>query len=301
MNAPGKRPPTVVYITGSGRSGSTILDMMLGANSRALGLGQVDELARWAAGDQFCTCGRPLGECPVWGPALADQRPPAPLNVEGQVAKTLSILPAIRGRAPREADPASVDATWSLYDRLAEISGATTLIDSSKSLLRFARLADRAGDRDLRLIHLIRDPRGFVLSRTRSKAVPTASGTIGSTESQSLASALADWTVQNGLVSAYAGRRRPQSTVVTYEQLVGEPTATLERLCEFAGLELEPERQFPPFEGEFHLIAGNSSRFQFAELRLDERWRRELPGWQRRLTELTAGPLHTRLRRRATR
>lgn len=290
----------VIYITGSGRSGSTILDMMLGANSDALSLGQVDEIRRWAAGNQRCTCGRLLPECPIWGPALEGRIPPGSLNAPGQVAKVVSILPALAGGGPRGADRAQLDATWRLYDRLAEISGGEVLVDSSKSLLRYARLAADAPERDLRLIHLLRDPRGFVLSRTRSKLAPTASGRVDSTTSQSLTSALADWTVQNGLVSAYMRRHRPRSLVVTYEQLVGEPVATLDRLCSFAGLDFEPDDQLPPFSGEFHLIAGNPSRFQFSELRLDERWRRELPGWQRRVTEASAGLLHSRLRDRAS-
>ncbi len=292
--------PRIVYITGSGRSGSTILDMMLGANSGALSLGQVDEVRRWAAGKQNCTCGRPLPECPVWGPALAGGIPPASLNADRQVAKVTSMLPAVAGRAPRPADHGDVDATWRLYDRLAAVSGMDVLIDSSKTLLRYALLAADDRDRDLRMIHLVRDPRGFVLSRTRAKEVPTASGRVGSTTSQSLVSALADWTVQNALVSAYARRQRPDSIVVTYEQLVGDPLPTLRRLCEFAGLEFQPDAQLPPFSEQFHLIAGNSSRFQFSELRLDERWRRDLPGWQRRLTEASAGPLHERLRSRAS-
>jgi hypothetical protein len=52
----------VGYIGGSGRSGSTILDMMLGANSRAISTGQLDDLRSWNEHGRYCTCGHVLSE-----------------------------------------------------------------------------------------------------------------------------------------------------------------------------------------------------------------------------------------------
>jgi hypothetical protein len=292
-------PPRIVYITGSGRSGSTILDMMLGAHSRALSLGQVDELDRWDAEGYPCTCRRSLAECPVWGPFLQDREPPASLNQPGRVRKVTATLQALGGNAAKTVGPDDLDGAWDLYDRVAELQGADVLIDSTKSVLRFARLAAEPRGHDVRMIHLVRDPRGFVLSRMKSKPVPTTWGEVGTTTSQSFASAIGDWGVVNALAALYEWRRRPNHVVVSYEELVSKPAATLERLSAFAGLEFEPDRQLPPLEGEFHLVGGNASRLQFRELRLDEKWRTDLPHWQRLGTLLSVGWLHAWLRRQA--
>jgi hypothetical protein len=53
-----------------------------------------------------------------------------------------------------------------LYRAIAEVSGCRTIIDSSKSL-RYAALVLRIPDVKLRLVNVIRDPRGIVHSRTR--------------------------------------------------------------------------------------------------------------------------------------
>jgi hypothetical protein len=59
----------VAFVGGSGRSGSTILDMMLGGHQDALSLGQIDQLRQWAETANVCTRGRALSECPLWSRA----------------------------------------------------------------------------------------------------------------------------------------------------------------------------------------------------------------------------------------
>ena len=300
-------PALIAHIIGSGRSGSTILDMMLGAHPRAFSTGSVDVIDQFVETDNYCTCRRSLADCPVWGAALgADARggpsvPPS-LNVQGQVRKALAIVPAIvRGR-PSSMPVDEIELNWRLMDEVERVTGAEVLVDSSKTLMRFARMAALRPGRDLRMIHLVRDPRGFVLSRSKSRAVPTSRGEPGRTRQQHAAFAFVDWVVQNVFVAVYGRlQRRGRYMVVAYEDLVAEPAATLERICAFLGLDFEPELQLPPLEGEFHLIGGNAARLVFTELRPDVRWRTELPRSQRWIVQLGAGWLAALLRRAARR
>lgn len=59
----------MVYIAGSGHSGTTIFDLALGGHSAIVGLGEV-HLLSIAAGrdDEYmrCGCGRPVGSCGFW-------------------------------------------------------------------------------------------------------------------------------------------------------------------------------------------------------------------------------------------
>jgi hypothetical protein len=297
--------PEIAYIIGSGRSGSTILDMMLGANSRAISVGSVEVLEEYMETGNYCTCRQPLTECELWGPVLYGDGGlpvPASLNVDGQMRKALAILPAIATGRPRSMPRADVERTWRMFDRVGEVSGADVVIDSTKSLLRFARLAAEPQGHDMRLIHLVRDPRGFILSRSRSRPVPTARGEPGTTRQQPATLAYVDWVIQNILVSLYGKLHwRDRYTVVTYEEMVSSPAETLERLAAFLGLEFEPDRQLPPVEGDFHLLGGNASRLVFSGLRLDERWRTELSGAQRLAIQVGAGWLYGLLRRSAER
>ena len=58
---------TVVYLSGFGRSGSTLVERMLGAAPGWVNVGELVDLARSVArADELCGCGEPFSRCPVW-------------------------------------------------------------------------------------------------------------------------------------------------------------------------------------------------------------------------------------------
>ena len=61
--------PCLVYIAGSGHSGSTLLDMMLGGHQQISSLGEVHRLyvnAQNTSGIHRCTCSKTVYECSFW-------------------------------------------------------------------------------------------------------------------------------------------------------------------------------------------------------------------------------------------
>ncbi|NNE43484.1 MAG: hypothetical protein HKN12_04695, partial [Gemmatimonadetes bacterium] len=55
----------VVYITGYGRSGSTLLDILIGQADGVTGVGELDLLHRdW--GERGCSCGKDYDDCEFW-------------------------------------------------------------------------------------------------------------------------------------------------------------------------------------------------------------------------------------------
>src|SRR5207249_8771406 len=63
----------VLYVAGSGRSGSTILDRILGQVDGFFSAGELCNL--WGRGllaRRRCGCGTPVPDCPVWGAVLAE-------------------------------------------------------------------------------------------------------------------------------------------------------------------------------------------------------------------------------------
>lgn len=67
----------IIYITSLSRSGSTILDMILGAHANGVGLGEVtrvlgmrEEQLEKSLDGRVCSCGATARECKVWGPYL---------------------------------------------------------------------------------------------------------------------------------------------------------------------------------------------------------------------------------------
>src|SRR5579875_1752726 len=67
MQGHSARPPTVVYIAGSGRSGSTLVERVLGGVPGLTNVGELMDLPRRVApGGERCGCGQAFGDCPFW-------------------------------------------------------------------------------------------------------------------------------------------------------------------------------------------------------------------------------------------
>ena len=59
--------PTVIYIAGSGRSGSTLLERVLGGMPGAVNVGElIDLFRRTAPLGERCGCGLAFPDCPFW-------------------------------------------------------------------------------------------------------------------------------------------------------------------------------------------------------------------------------------------
>ena len=63
----------LIYIGGYGRSGSTLLDRMLGQLDDVCAVGELRHI--WERGlveDQLCGCGTPFWQCPFWSLVLEE-------------------------------------------------------------------------------------------------------------------------------------------------------------------------------------------------------------------------------------
>jgi hypothetical protein len=214
----------------------------------------------------------------------SDSIPPA-INLSGKAQKFSRTLRVLASGATR-SEAREVDSAWALLDRLAEHSGKHVVLDSSKAALRLARLARNPKGRRLRVVHLVRDARGYVTSKSFS----------------SKWAAVMDWIAQNVLmlmvgVVSFRGRY----VVITYEQMTRHPEQTLARLADLLEMKYESS-MFPPFDRtDFHLIGGNSSRLAFTELRYDDKWRHKLTSREKVLIQLASGWLYWLLARLAAR
>jgi hypothetical protein len=202
------------------------------------------------------------------------------------LSRTLRVLAS--GATRSEAR--EVDSAWALLDRLAEHSGKHVVLDSSKAALRLARLARNPKGERLRVVHLVRDARGYVTSKNFSTLVESPQGTFGYTAAESKSGAVADWIAQNLLmlmvgVVAFRGRY----VVITYEQMMRHPEQTLTRLTDFLEMEYKSSMLPPLDRKNFHLIGGNSSRLAFSELRYDDKWRHKLTSREKFLIQYDDG------------
>jgi len=129
----------LLFICGSGHSGSTLLSLLLGAQAGFASLGEVTQtVARMDDRPKPCTCGRSANECPVWGPVL---------------------------RAVKPLPPGARMVAASRF--LAQSVDADCIVDSSKKLSSLTELMGAGLDVDILAIHLVRDGRAVAFSNAR--------------------------------------------------------------------------------------------------------------------------------------
>ena len=107
-------PTTVVYIAGYGRSGSTLLDLLLGRLDGWFSMGEF-RLFWHALRDHWnCGCGREVAECPIWSAVLAQAAPPPVTDVLADLRTTVRVR-----RVPALVQPRLLGRHAAARDRFA--------------------------------------------------------------------------------------------------------------------------------------------------------------------------------------
>lgn len=277
--------PQVIFLGGLGRSGTTLLERLLGQLPGVAPLGEVVHLwARGVLADEPCGCGEAFGECRFWHEV-------GELAFDGGWSEEVAQqVVALRRRVDRTRRIPFVDhrdlgryveAYRQVYEAAAEIAETDVVIDSSKhASLAFCLLA---GGVDVRVVHVVRDPRAVAHSWRRMVRRPEDGRPM--TRWGALRTSL-HWTAQNLALDLFAGR----VVRVRYEDLLADPRTTLTRLA--GELDLEPDFGFLRGSTAMlrpgHTVSGNPMRFAVGPVALsrDDSWQDGLP---RRHQTLVAG------------
>jgi hypothetical protein len=309
--------PTVVYLAGYGRSGSTVLDLLLGASGGAVAVGELFMFFR-PDETQGCSCGKPVGECPFWRDVRAKYEE---LLGEKDAAQDLGL--AFRSRVEGLFAPLAglfagkLRGEYARHQRalvqaIAEVkgpvSGQPRVVDSSKTAVevawRPAALA-RCG-LSVKMIHLVRDGRGVMNSVLRGCNRKLERGDADPSLSFPQLRSVIGWSLANFAAWVQGWRLGPGNTLrVSYEDLTADPAGELSRIGAFLGLDLAAvierlarREVIPPA----HSISGNRLRHTgVVEVREDDAWRTELPFSARLVYWLFGWPAHLLFVRRRTR
>ena len=192
-------PVKVLKITGLGRSGSTILDIVLGNHPRIESVGEVTRLIRtgWISRESLhgidqkrlrrpiCTCGKRLDvlyvdapdeACPFWSSVRREwvertdgdgiQSYPKLQNDFELKRRWPRLLYEKRGR-PSALFRSYTRLTRAFFESIRAVSGKPIIVDCSKISVRAFALGMVPGI-DLYVVHLVRDGRGVIASHRKS-------------------------------------------------------------------------------------------------------------------------------------
>lgn len=304
----------VIFIGGASRSGSTLLDRMVGHIDGFFSLGEVRYI--WDRGfiqDRLCGCGESFSACEFWRAVVrdafgtfddADAKHMLELERSVQHLRHLPWLAFPSLRPPRyQAKLTEFADAWStLYGAISNVSESKILVDSSKTAIHGFML-NTLSDIDLHVVHLVRDSRAVAYSWQRKKLLYP-----GHDETLMLRFGILHttrgWILQNSLVQLL-GKSALRYSSIPYADLANQPQPVMHQLLSDVGLQqpqLDGLLAGPVMElGANHMFSGNPMRFQQGkiEIRPDEEWAREMPFHKRAIVTAITWPLllHWRSRR----
>jgi hypothetical protein len=227
----------ILFILGLGRSGSTLLGSLLGSHPEVVNTGELLRL------EEAITT--PGAKCSCGLPMMEC----------GDWWRLMEGIPEKVRRDYRKWTPA-------LLDRVRENAGARMLVDVSKT--RSYRLAKRWRHPEVGFILLTRDPRGIFRSYVE-----------GGGDLKGRLRMHRKWLKR---FATFARRHGGRCLVTRYEDLVSKPEETMRGLCDFIGLDYRPQLITPgAVPGHLAVYSGSSYMKGTGRLRLDERWREEIP------------------------
>jgi Sulfotransferase domain len=297
----------LVFIGSVGYSGSTLLDMILGANQGMTSLGEVAKLAEFYRVGAKCTCGVAVPRCPFWArvertlqeefrdtpdfslgrfPLISQRSHRSIHRVLPTLAETLLLLGSRRIWNMASAISASVSEyrqiasnTLQLFDTVARLCESPVIVDSSKEPVKLKSLY-LADPQRFYLVLLVRDGRAVTFSQMKHKNMDF--------EAAARRWARYNWNLH--LVMKTIPRQR--TLLVRYEDLCRDTEAEIARVLEFSGMARTVDfRSFQLDKQSYHNIGGNPMRARTGETKitLEESWKSRITAEQEALFQKVAG------------
>ena len=233
--------PGLLLIRGLGHSGSTLLDLILGAHPSVVGLGEASRVLLSSSADEFasyqlddwrsvynkpCTCGSMLDECELWSRFFSNWPNRRKESFEDEFSRLISPL-----------SNQSID--WIVESYQSD----ERLLDLHRSV------------RPVRVIHLTRDVRSWIHSEARRGVTRFGRGrSVGWR-------GLQRWVRVNWKLEKKLRQSSLQSFRLGYEELALAPEASLRLLCDWLRIDFCWDMMQPKDFSSSHIIAGNRMRY----------------------------------------
>jgi hypothetical protein len=306
MAATPLQPLRLVYLAGSGHTGSTLLALFMDAHPQIVSVGETSfklKLQSAAGAKLTCTCGSSYFDCEFWqqifhsvrqgGYELNPSHWSNDFRYRNRLAHRLLTRYSARPSLRLFQQAAAAVLPWhrsriervrrvnvELVRAALEVARADVFFDTSKAAVRLKHLLE-APELDVKVVRLIRDVRGYAWSAKRRGGDVQDAASTWRKDLQSF-----DYITRN--LSA------DRVMVLRYEDVCRDPRTWLRSLYAFCGVEaIDP----PDFvvSRDHHVLGNSMRRSETIRIRLDESWRTSLTDDEQARVLAIAGRYHAKL------
>jgi len=288
------------YVVCPAYHGATFVTLLLNNHSRITSLGDTIPARRHLGG--YCSCGSIVRSCPFWSeimeitgserfragekiiplwPRLAEGHPTLNRALAVGMASTANVVGASVWSTIRNRKGEYVDTYERFHNAVRRYYGTDLFIDGSKSMTKAFVLASILPETEIRILHLVRDPRDYHCSHAKYNP-----------GSASLRSSARSWRDRHlAIVGMVRLMRRTRYLRVRYEDLCDNPEETLAAVYELFGVEYENVFH-PPRDPLMNHVIGSRSKSGFdGTIRASRGWRSKLTPAEATTIERLARPL----------
>lgn len=253
----------LIYIAGSGKSGSTLLDIILGDSENAFSIGELNFLFREGLiENEYCTCKLIVKDCEIWQKVLLNWNKKATMS-QSEYRKTqvfyeskkqiFKLLKEIKN--PSNNFTIFLEDTKILYEEISMVTEKEILVDSSKSVARAIILNKIYPSDKLVVVHLIKRFSHVLNSNKKIVKKDIKSGVEFSREERSIFYVfyfLKIWLLENLILFGFLNKKR---IVVPFENYINNPDSII--MLVYGKVKIKTKIYNPK-----HMMAGNHMRMK---------------------------------------
>jgi len=250
----------VIYILGTGRSGSTILEILLSKGKDVFAAGELTSLVE----DGFvknseCSCKSLTSDCDVWSKVkdeigLSQKEYVEWAKLQKRIDWHNGFIRQLLRKIPEDDLSRYHSINSQLYNAISNVTGSKVIIDSSKYAGRLLGIREITKQK-LLVICLTRSPSGLLHSfQKKNKNEQKPKSHIG---------VLLYYTVSLVLLRMACFIFRKNLIEIRYEKLIENPVGTIERIEQWSKLDFSRTKTYLKEDKRFevgHIVTGNRLR-----------------------------------------
>ncbi len=252
--------PEILYVMGTGRSGTTILEVLLTNDDGITGTGELKHIFRDAfVRDLQCSCGRSGHQCELWARVLHtsgwSREDCETLRATVEQLEGHANFPSVYlGRTNQQLLDRYATASTTLFRSIARIMGSAVVVDSSKYPAR-ALLLERLYPGKVKVLCITRSAQGLIAAFQKKND--------GEQRPKGRIAVIVYFLYVLLCMRLVRLRLRDRCHVVRFEDLNRDPVRSLEEIERWSGYRLDTARAKTSSRDWFdvgHIMTGNRLR-----------------------------------------